>query len=648
MKKKKYIFLLTLSLLLPLLMLFLMEAGLRAVHYGTNLDDLFLTTPDGQYLYLNKDISKRYFTISQATTGNIQFFRKKKGGHTIRMFVLGESAAMGFPYPNNISFQRMLKYQLQKDYPQKEVEIINLSLTAINSYTFYDFGKELAQYQPDAILIYGGHNEYYGALGVGSTSTFGSNPSLVRCIIRLRQTRLVQLLEQLVEKIKPTSLADTSDNLMKYVVKEQLIKYQSPIFYKGISQFEKNMRDLLTLFERDDIPVFWSTVATNLKDQYPFRSLFAAGTDSAFYKKQLYMARTHFQHGELQPADSLVASLYESDPDNADCAYLRGQIKLAIGEHERAFQFFNEAKQKDGLRFRAPDEINDVIRQLSNQYKNVRLVEAEQSFKKESEAKIPGRKLLLEHVHPTIEGHRVIARSFLSAIQESGLLGAEENSNHTKPDYSLNTFPVLEFDSLAGEYACMQLRKGFPFYEQVAAIQTETPVEKLAMQYTREKNWYNSMEQLHKYAVSSKDYPLALHVLKVRIIDNEYDTSFYNQAGEICMILHKYPDALAYYEKSFGLYRTFPVAQEIISCALRCDKPEVATGYMEYAIANNQTAMNFRVLKDYCMEIIRCKKQLEASPPKEMYRRIAEIYTLIGNAEVADTYKEAQLHVNNQ
>ena len=92
-----------------------------------------LTTPDGQYLYMNKEISKRYFTASQATTGNIEFFKKKKDANTIRMFVLGESAALGFPYPNNISFQRMLKYELQKNNPSKNIEIINLSLTAINS-----------------------------------------------------------------------------------------------------------------------------------------------------------------------------------------------------------------------------------------------------------------------------------------------------------------------------------------------------------------------------------------------------------------------------------------------------------------------------------------------------------------------------------
>ena len=114
------------SLGMPLLLLAGIEAGLRYAGYGVNLDDLFLSTPDGQYLYMNKDISKRYFTLSQATTGNPEFFKKEKDSRTFRMFVLGESAALGFPYPNNISFQRMLKYALREANPQRDIEIVNL------------------------------------------------------------------------------------------------------------------------------------------------------------------------------------------------------------------------------------------------------------------------------------------------------------------------------------------------------------------------------------------------------------------------------------------------------------------------------------------------------------------------------------------
>ena len=108
-KTSKYLLMIGIYLFLSLLFLIGIECGLRAFGYGVDLDHLFLQTANGKYLYLNKNISRRYFTQSQATNGNVEFFRKKKQKNTFRIFVLGESAAMGFPYPNNISFQRMLK-----------------------------------------------------------------------------------------------------------------------------------------------------------------------------------------------------------------------------------------------------------------------------------------------------------------------------------------------------------------------------------------------------------------------------------------------------------------------------------------------------------------------------------------------------------
>lgn len=639
MNRIKTLYWLLFSLLLPFVLLLLIEAGLRYIHYGTNLDDIFLTTPDGKYLYMNKNISKRYFTSSQATTGNIEFFKKKKDINTIRMFVLGESAALGFPYPNNISFQRMLKYELQKNNPQKNIEIINLSLTAINSYTFYDFGKGLAAYEPDAILIYGGHNEYYGALGVSSTNTFGKNTAIVRTIIRLRQTKLVQLLENLSNTFKK-SADNKTDNLMKYVVKDQLIKYQSSTFYKGIYQFERNMQDLLTILKKNNIPVFWSTVATNLKDQYPFRSLLSEKTDSLSFYKQLELASTKLSSGQTKAADSILAGLYDQDPANADCTYLWGKVKLALGEKEQALTRFNEAKQKDGLRFRAPDEINEVVESLSRQFNNVYQVNSETDFQHASTDGIPGYKLLLEHVHPTIEGHRLIAKSFLKEMEVSGFFRSRNMNSYTISDSSLTSFPALAFDSLVGVYSCAHLKQGFPFYEKgIDTFKIETPVEKLSMQYAKEKNWYKSMDALYQYALSVKNYPLALDIMKVRMLDNEYDTQFQTSAGDLCTIMHKYEDALAYYQKSFFLQKSFSGAKEIISTALRLDKPEIALQYMEYAISHNETTMNFRKLQAYCSAIIQYKKQLKEMPSADIYRKIEQIYTRIGNTEAAKLYR---------
>ena len=107
--------------------------------------------------------------------GTVNYSKKMKDDSTLRIFVLGESTTIGYPFFHNGSFHRWLQYRLMHTFPDRQFEIINLSLTAVNSYTVLGFAKELIRYKPDAVLIYTGHNEFYGTLGVGSSSRIGSS-----------------------------------------------------------------------------------------------------------------------------------------------------------------------------------------------------------------------------------------------------------------------------------------------------------------------------------------------------------------------------------------------------------------------------------------------------------------------------------------
>src|ERR1019366_9354225 len=100
------------------------------------------------------------------------------------LFVMGESSAAGFPYPPNGTFARVIRDALTDVLPADTVEVVNLGMAATNSYTIADLAHDVIDQKPDAVLIYGGHNEYYGALGAGSIETLGSYPSFVRLYLR--------------------------------------------------------------------------------------------------------------------------------------------------------------------------------------------------------------------------------------------------------------------------------------------------------------------------------------------------------------------------------------------------------------------------------------------------------------------------------
>jgi hypothetical protein len=48
----------------------------------------------------------------------------------------------------------------KRAFPSREVEVISTAMAAVNSYALLDFADEIIAQQPDAVVIYVGHNEY--------------------------------------------------------------------------------------------------------------------------------------------------------------------------------------------------------------------------------------------------------------------------------------------------------------------------------------------------------------------------------------------------------------------------------------------------------------------------------------------------------
>ena len=140
MTRKRELVFKMVAILSPLAMLAVIEFVLRLVGYGHDLS-LFTKDPARKgYLVMNQHVSEKYFSKQQnATFGNFEAFLEKKSPGTFRIFVLGESTTIGYPYMHNGSFHRWLQYRLMHTYPERDFELVNLSLTAVNSHTVLDF-----------------------------------------------------------------------------------------------------------------------------------------------------------------------------------------------------------------------------------------------------------------------------------------------------------------------------------------------------------------------------------------------------------------------------------------------------------------------------------------------------------------------------
>jgi lysophospholipase L1-like esterase len=651
--KRKIITFKVISVLLPFVILLLFESGLRMFNYGTNFDLFIQSAENKEFLIFNPNASKRYFSDQQiAPTGNAELFRKKKNENTVRIFVLGESTTIGYPYFHNGSFHRWLQYRLSHTFPNKNFEIINLSLTAVNSYTVLGFARELVDYEPDAVLIYAGHNEYYGALGVGSTENVGSKPALVNLILKARELKLVQLTTNVLKKFVNLLAPQTksrSASRMELMAADQKIPFGSNRYNDGIRQFRQNMSQALQILSSRDIPVFLSNVVANEADLKPFVSFEVEKVKYPGFKTKYNAALKAFKQKNIAEANICFKAANKIYGSHSMCNYYLGKIALSQNRISEARHYLSRAKDLDGLRFRAPEQINTIILQLCKKYPGVHLVNTKSAFELHSKKLIIGSELILEHVHPNLKGYALMSDVFYQSIKEE-LAMPFKSEDELSFNRLLSEMPITKIDSLCGVYRIANLKRNWPFNEAMSqdSLKIASFEEQLAYDLTNKKiDWWAAMNKLYTYYIDNNQLHMACLVMESLVLEFPTDVKFYEEAAMLSGKLNDRVKVVYYLRKAFLMEPSFNTARYLFVVYLQLDRPSEALPYLDYAINNSTSDLPLRSVKRSAEQLARLKTELE-SDPKNVFRliQIAEIYYKIDNMEAASKYVNLILKVD--
>lgn len=419
-------------ILIPLLFFILLESGLRLFNYGYNLS-MWVEVAEGKYM-MNWDVSHRYFyTVKSNPTSIKDIFDKEKAPNAFRVFVVGESSAAGYPYLPMGSFSRYIRKRLELNYPDLKIEVINTALSATNSFTIRDFIPEILEQKPDLILMYAGHNEYYGALGVGSQESVVSSTGLVNFLLYMNKFKTTQLIRDILKLFVEVVADDNSDpvsgTLMSRMAAEKEIEFNSEKFNAGLEQFKANMTDIIEMVKDKNVPIIISTLASNLKDQSPFISIESKKSPSA------------------------------------DKIFNDAKAEFAAQNFNRADSLFRYAKDLDGLRFRAPEKINTIIKNIAGIY-SIPVIDTDSLFASMSQSGIVGDNLMTDHLHPTLDGNQAIGNLFYEMMRKKYIL--PKNSKEIIPiehqhQLTSQQFVFSTFDSVVADYRIRLLKNDWPF-----------------------------------------------------------------------------------------------------------------------------------------------------------------------------------------
>jgi tetratricopeptide (TPR) repeat protein len=409
---------------IPLVLFAALEGGLRLAGYGGPSSFLipddkpgyFRTNPDFASLFLPGNFDLRPLNLRIAA---------RKAPNTVRIVVLGESAAQGVPVPS-FAFAPQLRAQLRARYPGREFEVIDTGIVAINSHVVYQIAREMARFEPDLFLVYMGNNEVVGPYGPGCAYLSRMPPLwVIRASVYARSTRTGQLLGSIIARLSSRGGRPVEWGGMSMFV-DNAVAGDDPRLGAVYRNFEANLRGIVGAANSAGARTVLCTVVANLKDCPPFLSVHRpglSGAELAAWESAFKAGSVSWKLGDAGPARARLGEALRIDPQYADTQFMLGSLDLQAGDTESARGRLLEAMHWDALRFRPDTPINEVIRRVAREGgSGVSLLDSAMALGSDpaSIAPISGHEILFEHVHFDWPGNyrlaRMMARGCAAAI----------------------------------------------------------------------------------------------------------------------------------------------------------------------------------------------------------------------------------------
>jgi tetratricopeptide (TPR) repeat protein len=596
MISRKHIYF-VITILIPVLTFILIEGALRLTDYGKR-PSLFIPVQvdfaNKKYLMVNPNVAERYFSKhGYVPPPPHEQFLRNKPGNGYRIIIMGGSTAAGWPHPENMIFSRILKQKLSDTFPEREIEVINTAIGAVNSYTLLDFIDEILEQQPDALLIYAGHNEFYGALGQASAISFGKTRWIVNFYLRLQKLRMFYLLRDLILNLRvwlsQNFGREGSDNnhkaFMNEVIGQKGIPLGSSTYKRGYLQFQGNLRDIMKKAKFAGVSVIISEVVSNIRDHNPFIS-------------------EGFQN--IPPADSV---------------YREAKILEAENKMEDARKAYYRAKDLDAMRFRASEDFNQIIHEVAAEY-GVPVVPMKHYFEIASPSHLIGNNLMLEHLHPNEKGHFIMSEAFFETMNSRGFIEKQWDKNKIMPDlYYRQNWGITELDRAFTKIRIIELTDHLPFKAESKSrggaknFVPESIQDALAMDvYFGQISLKDAHRALAERFIRQGQYELAVKEYKSIVIADPLDLKTYLEAASGLLAVGQTEIAKPFLLQLIKLGNSEYTSRWINQLFISQDRLHDAIPYLENAITYipGDPQLLFNLCKSYILtqQTVKAKSQL--------------------------------------
>jgi len=415
--------LIAITVALPLLLLGSAEIVLRLFGWGGYpawIREIGPLPSGGMLCRVEPAAASPYFFANPEHRGGSTMqtnFVMPKPPDTVRIFLVGESAAQGYPQPRNLAMSAFLQAMLSDVWPDKTVEVINLGTTAVASLPLVYQVRDALKFAPDLFVFYVGNNEFFGAYGTASINAAGVLPPWgLRLMRAARGLALMQVVDRWVYRG-----ADADRTLMETMIGQTVIPADSAVREAAARNLADNLGTMLDEVRGAGVPAVVCTTASNESGLAPIGEEELSGLDEnqqRELRRILGQASDASDRADFATAVTLLRKAVQVAPLHARAHFLLGQALARSGQPELARVSFLQARDLDTMPWR-PNSLTEQAVRDTALGKGAVFCDVAEIFREESPDGATGWTLLDDHVHLSLAGQARAARAIVHALAKA-------------------------------------------------------------------------------------------------------------------------------------------------------------------------------------------------------------------------------------
>jgi tetratricopeptide (TPR) repeat protein len=367
----------------------------------------------------------------------------KKNPGEYRIFLFGESTMHGhhlFPKSTIKKWVELYLENLLGKEKAGQVTVINFGRLGEDSRFMLESFVETFVYQPDLVVFYTVHNDFiqlehrqrlltslkFQARMAIWFKSFSKQSRFISFMRRLSvRGKMIRNAQKDARRVIEDEFYDETQQ-KKYDSQKDFLVPGSSDFKRVYENWSSNITAIIGETSQRDVKAVFYNGVSRRQNFPPFLSVHEESLSKEVIEKWqeiIEKAESNLQKGNSEEAKRLFSEALALDTNYAKTYYQLAEAHERLGNYDQAYELYVLADDHDYFPVRAPSAVNQFYAQLAQKSSlGAYILDVDRVFREYSPHGLVGEELILDQIHPTLEGQALMAKELVKLIYEKEMI----------------------------------------------------------------------------------------------------------------------------------------------------------------------------------------------------------------------------------